>query len=552
MNKIKHNILLIYKLFCISVFFLVSVNKASAFPCLTINEKSNCPVGNHYELYVDSANSLTVQQVMDKYQNGFFIGSQKQIIEPFKAYWLRVEIINHCPNELTWMLYTNTQVSHIKLYAFINDSGGTRFLSSDSAISVLYCSENKIALPVQYNTPNVYYIKLVNKVNTTINLGEMHLSPSSDFGHFFISYGFWEGQVFGGLLVMILFGLGSYLITYKRLYLLYFLYTLFVGLFLMVMTLGEYFFFKNNPWINYKGCSLLLIGFIFYSPFIREMTINNSNRNIDRWIFRPFVIFNVVNSTVVTFLAFINEPLFNTLYNISLLLYSAFALFIVFALWNTNKISGRIVLIGTLAMVMGGCSTLLLWLFDVVHENHFFSLGVYLELILFTYAIILLRNQREKENSRKSVILAESKSKIESSHRQLTQKALLLAQQEELFDVLKNKMLEINGKKKETNIAVLNMLSEIDLYLQQNSWEEFDKYFCEVYPDFNDKIKLLIPGLTQYELRVCTLLRLNLSTKQIANITHKTAKSIEIVRSRIRQKMGLVREENLFDKLTLI
>ncbi len=53
------------------------------------------------------------------------------------------------------------------------------------------------------------------------------------------------------------------------------------------------------------------------------------------------------------------------------------------------------------------------------------------------------------------------------------------------------------------------------------------------------------PDLTPSEIKLCTFLRLNLRTKEIAAITFQEPHSIRIARSHLRKKMGLSREDNL-------
>lgn len=47
------------------------------------------------------------------------------------------------------------------------------------------------------------------------------------------------------------------------------------------------------------------------------------------------------------------------------------------------------------------------------------------------------------------------------------------------------------------------------------------------------------PNLTKNERKLCTLIHMKLSTKEIANITHQSTGSINVARSRLRQKFGL-------------
>jgi DNA-binding CsgD family transcriptional regulator len=54
------------------------------------------------------------------------------------------------------------------------------------------------------------------------------------------------------------------------------------------------------------------------------------------------------------------------------------------------------------------------------------------------------------------------------------------------------------------------------------------------------------------ELKLCSYLRLNLSTKELAEILNKSARTIENARFSIRKKMGLKPEDNLVAQLIAV
>jgi DNA-binding CsgD family transcriptional regulator len=94
--------------------------------------------------------------------------------------------------------------------------------------------------------------------------------------------------------------------------------------------------------------------------------------------------------------------------------------------------------------------------------------------------------------------------------------------------------------------ALLGVISNIDIQMNQNTMEDFEKYFIEVHPEFFSRLKQRYPELTPAEQKVCALLRLNLNSKEIASLTHKTTRSVETIRTTIRKKMGLDKE-NLYE-----
>ena len=70
--------------------------------------------------------------------------------------------------------------------------------------------------------------------------------------------------------------------------------------------------------------------------------------------------------------------------------------------------------------------------------------------------------------------------------------------------------------------------------------------------DFIKELKTKYPKLTPNDLKLCTYLRLNLSSKEIAPLLNISVRSVEISRYRLRKKMGLPTEINLVDHILSI
>lgn len=79
--------------------------------------------------------------------------------------------------------------------------------------------------------------------------------------------------------------------------------------------------------------------------------------------------------------------------------------------------------------------------------------------------------------------------------------------------------------------------------------EQFTLHFNNVNDDFFGKLKDFFPDLTPNELKLCAYLKMNLSTKEIAQLMNITPKAVEVGRYRLRKKLQLATEVNLFDFL---
>lgn len=80
-------------------------------------------------------------------------------------------------------------------------------------------------------------------------------------------------------------------------------------------------------------------------------------------------------------------------------------------------------------------------------------------------------------------------------------------------------------------------------------WEKFNIHFNHANENFFLRLKKEHPELTQKELQLCAFIRMNLSSKEIAQLMHVTAKAVEVSRYRLRKKLKIDPEINLYDYL---
>ncbi len=83
-------------------------------------------------------------------------------------------------------------------------------------------------------------------------------------------------------------------------------------------------------------------------------------------------------------------------------------------------------------------------------------------------------------------------------------------------------------------------------------WENFTKHFDKVHSDFVASLKEKHPTITGNELKLSAYLRMNLSTKEIAQLMNISVRGVEISRYRLRKKLGIASETSLFDYLMSI
>lgn len=139
-------------------------------------------------------------------------------------------------------------------------------------------------------------------------------------------------------------------------------------------------------------------------------------------------------------------------------------------------------------------------------------------------------------------------SELASSAMHLVKKGELVSKMKtELAHVIKG----ISNPQAETELKkIIRSISEDDN--MDKEWENFALHFDKVHSDFISALKEKHTGLTNNEIKLCAYLRMNLSTKEIAQLMNISVRGVEVSRYRLRKKIELPKEISLFDYLLTI
>ncbi len=141
-------------------------------------------------------------------------------------------------------------------------------------------------------------------------------------------------------------------------------------------------------------------------------------------------------------------------------------------------------------------------------------------------------------------------SEITYKNTELASSAMHLAKKGELLTKVKGELSHV--MKKLDNEQAINELKKMIKSLNEDEnidqeWENFSKHFDKVNGDFILKLKEKHPTLTGNEVKLCTYLRMNLSTKEIAQLMNISVRGVEISRYRLRKKLAITTDKSLFD-----
>lgn len=136
---------------------------------------------------------------------------------------------------------------------------------------------------------------------------------------------------------------------------------------------------------------------------------------------------------------------------------------------------------------------------------------------------------------------------MEEKSKVLTTMELRLARKEELITDLK-KRIRGGGMSHDSDARKL-LETLVDLLRSDDSedagWDAFERRFQEMHPGMLHELSQRYPSLTPTELRVCSLLRMNLISKDIAGILNTSVHTVNTHRRNLRAKLGIDSKTNL-------
>jgi len=172
-------------------------------------------------------------------------------------------------------------------------------------------------------------------------------------------------------------------------------------------------------------------------------------------------------------------------------------------------------------------------------QRFLLAIGLILSLVGF-YAIRqkLKRKKAEKEKL---------DNELEFKKKELTTHALHLARKNEVLESLKTQAQQLKDQD-ENKKGYQQLIRAINFDLQDDkNWENFSQYFEEVHQGFSNKAKQEFPEITSNDLRLMALIKMNLSSKEVANILSISSEGIKKARYRLRKKLNLSTEDSLED-----
>lgn len=179
--------------------------------------------------------------------------------------------------------------------------------------------------------------------------------------------------------------------------------------------------------------------------------------------------------------------------------------------------------------------------------------------LLYKKHHIYVRKNRQLEETRQAHLQAELENKsmkekellraLEIKNQELASYNMNLLQKNEMIEELRN---NIENLKKTPSEQLPQQLKHIKRLLDNSlhmdkDWENFKLHFAQVHPSLFRNLKEHFPELSNNDLKLCALVKLNLNLKESAAILGIAPESVKSARYRLRKKFNLSHQDSLVD-----
>ncbi|MDT3401959.1 ligand-binding sensor domain-containing protein [Mucilaginibacter terrae] len=169
------------------------------------------------------------------------------------------------------------------------------------------------------------------------------------------------------------------------------------------------------------------------------------------------------------------------------------------------------------------------------------------EKLKYLHQLELEHNEREIMKLQNEKLVAD----VVYKNKELASTTMHLVQRGKLLAKIKDELLPLvaNGKgDKSTDFKrVIRLLNEAER--NDGDWEQFAIHFDHIHSNFLSRLKERFPELSPNDLKLCAYLKMNLTSKEIAQLMSITIKAVEVSRYRLRKKMQIPSDMPLFDYL---
>ncbi len=173
---------------------------------------------------------------------------------------------------------------------------------------------------------------------------------------------------------------------------------------------------------------------------------------------------------------------------------------------------------------------------DLTYQRWLFVAGGLL-LLLIVVAIYLQRIQLTQRNQLLQVQTQLATVQLQTATDQLAVFADSVVRKNAFIDQIQDELDRLKGQQSAGSQQLVEQLNQARL-LTDAQWNDFRLKFEQLHPQFIDRLRQSVPNLTDTELKMACMIRLNFSTGQIAGMLGISTDSATKNRYRLRKKIN--------------
>jgi ligand-binding sensor domain-containing protein/DNA-binding CsgD family transcriptional regulator len=196
-------------------------------------------------------------------------------------------------------------------------------------------------------------------------------------------------------------------------------------------------------------------------------------------------------------------------------------------------------------------------------KTWWFRFLLYILAALIGLGLIRLFVQRRERHLHEKMLQADAEilrlqnqnltTELSSKNLQLVSIGLQMGHKNDFLNKMKQRLKDTiieDSEDEEQKKLVRRIMRMVDSEVKSEGfWNQFNVFFNEVNKNFTKEIRLKHPDLSPNDIRLCSLIVIDLNTKEVASILNITPKGVEKSRYRLKKKLGLTAEDDLYSYL---
>lgn len=161
-------------------------------------------------------------------------------------------------------------------------------------------------------------------------------------------------------------------------------------------------------------------------------------------------------------------------------------------------------------------------------------------------AFLLYRKDRHLKERQTRIRELEQEHMLTLKQNEIDSTKMAHATTQEQMESFANEMRRISSEMpKNLRIKLINGINRIEEYREQDQWDNFEHSFSRQHNGFIEQLLQKHPSLSPIEVKICMLIRVGLTNREISDTLHLADNTVRTYRTRMRKKLYLTENDDL-------